>query len=399
MTEMEQTESLPVEPGETQPQEIVVEETDFFEFRQPRLPENPFLSRGCCQSPKPYHKNEMAFQHRCSKFDSYDWLKTIPPVSDNIASNVVEVRFKNSRKDYFSVPPDLIPAVGDIVAVEASPGHDIGIVSMAGEMARFQLHRKHVPSSMEDFKKVYRKARLTDIEKWISAVESETSTMFRAREIAENLGLSMKINDVEIQGDNTKAIFYYTAEDRVDFRELIKLLAEEFKVRIEMRQIGARQEASRLGGIGSCGRELCCATWMSDFKSVTTNAARVQQLSLNPQKLAGQCGKLKCCLNYEYDTYVDALKGIPNTELRLKTKRGDAFHQKTDIFQKMLWYSYITDPGNLIAIAVDKVFEILEDNKKGILPEKLEDFTQVIEKKTAFESGAVQDDLTRFDHL
>jgi cell fate regulator YaaT (PSP1 superfamily) len=209
----------------------------------------------------------------------------------------------------------------------------------------------------------------------------------------------MKINDVEIQGDNTKAIFYYTADDRVDFRELIKLLAEEFKLRIEMRQIGARQEASRLGGIGSCGRELCCATWMSDFKSVTTNAARVQQLTLNPQKLAGQCGKLKCCLNYEYDTYLDAMKGMPNTEVRLKTKRGEAVHQKTDIFQKILWYSYVNDLGNLIAIPVDKVIAILDDNKKGIMPEKLEDFSKVIEKKTAFESGAVQDDLTRFDHL
>jgi cell fate regulator YaaT (PSP1 superfamily) len=254
-------------------------------------------------------------------------------------------------------------------------------------------------AASDDIKKVYRKARLADIEKWITAVETETSTMFRARGIADGLGLMMKINDVEIQGDNTKAIFYYTAEDRVDFRELIKLLAEEFKVRIEMRQIGARQEASRLGGIGSCGRELCCSTWMSDFKSVTTNAARVQQLSLNPQKLAGQCGKLKCCLNYEYDTYVDALKGIPNTEIRLKTKRGDAFHQKTDIFQRMLWYSYITEPGNLIPIPVDQVNFIMEENKKGNLPEKLEDFTKVVEKKTTFESGAVQDDLTRFDHL
>jgi len=211
--------------------------------------------------------------------------------------------------------------------------------------------------------------------------------------------LQMKINDVEYQGDNTKAIFYYTAEERVDFRELIKLMAEEFKIRIEMRQIGARQEASRLGGIGSCGRELCCATWMSDFKSVTTNAARVQQLSLNPQKLAGQCGKLKCCLNYEYNTYVDAIKGMPGTEVRLKTKQGEAVHQKTDIFQKIMWYSYVNDPGNLMAIPVDKVMLILEENIKGILPEKLEDFTKVIEKKSEFESGAGQDDLTRFDHL
>lgn len=396
---MENVEGIPAQPAETESQVIATDDNDIFEFRQARLPDNPFLSRGCCQSPKLYHKNEMVFQHRCTKFDSYDWLKDIPVPNDIIATDVVEVRFKNNRKDFFHVPPDMDPAIGDIVAVEASPGHDIGIVCMVGEMVRFQLHKKHLPASSEEIKKVYRKARLTDIEKWINAVETETSTMFRAREIADSLGLLMKINDVEIQGDNTKAIFYYTAEDRVDFRELIKLLAEEFKVRIEMRQIGARQEASRLGGIGSCGRELCCATWISDFKSVTTNAARIQQLSLNPQKLAGQCGKLKCCLNYEYETYVDALKGMPDTEVRLKTKHGDAVHQKTDIFQKILWYSYISDLGNLIAIPVEKVILILEENKKGIIPEKLEDFSKIIEKKTAFESGAVQDDLTRFDHL
>jgi cell fate regulator YaaT (PSP1 superfamily) len=371
--DMENIEEIPVQPEETQEQNIASEETDIFEFRQARLPENPFLSRGCCQSPKLYQKNEMVFQHRCSKFDSYNWLKDIPVSENMVAEDVIEVRFKNSRKDYYRNPPELDPVIGDIVAVEASPGHDIGIVSMVGEMVRFQLHKKHVPIT-DDIKKVYRKARLTDIEKWIAAVETETSTMFRARDIADNLGLSMKINDVEIQGDNTKAIFYYTAEDRVDFRELIKLLAEQFKVRIEMRQIGARQEASRLGGIGSCGRELCCATWMNDFKSVTTNAARVQQLSLNPQKLAGQCGKLKCCLNYEYDTYIDAMKSIPNTELRLKTKHGEAVHQKTDIFQKILWYSYVNDLGNLIAIPVEQVNLILEENKMGNFPDKLEDF-------------------------
>jgi len=397
--DMENIENIPVDSDETQPQELIVEDIDIFEFRQSKLPDNPFLSRGCCHPPKLYNKNESVFQHRCSKFDSHDWLKDIPVSQDMVPTDVVEVRFKNSRKDYFRTPPDLELVVGDIVAVEASPGHDIGIVSMVGEMIRFQLHKKHLSSASEDIKKVYRKARLTDIEKWISSVEMEISTMFRARTIADSLGLLMKINDVEIQGDNTKAIFYYTAEDRVDFRELIKLLAEEFKVRIEMRQIGARQEASRLGGIGSCGRELCCATWMSDFKSVTTNSARVQQLSLNPQKLAGQCGKLKCCLNYEYDTYVDAIKGMPNTDVRLKLKRGDAVHQKTDIFQKILWYSYVSDLGNLIPIPVDQVILILEENKKGNLPEKLEDFSKAIEKKTAFESGAVQDDLTRFDHL
>ena len=396
---MENKENIPVEPEEIRSQEFTFAESDIFEPRQHHVPDNPFLSRGCCKSPKVQNKNDAVFQHRCSKFDSHDWLKTIPLAQNMATYDVVEVRFKNSRKDLFRTGPDMELGVGDIVAVEASPGHDIGIVSMAGEIVRYQLRRKNLQSCPDETKKVYRKARLADIEKWIASVELETSTMFRARQIAEALGLLMKINDVEMQGDGTKAIFYYTAEDRVDFRELIKLLAEEFKVRIEMRQIGARQEASRLGGIGSCGRELCCATWMNDFKSVTTNAARVQQLSLNPQKLAGQCGKLKCCLNYEYDTYVDAIKGLPDTDLRLKLKRGDAVHQKTDIFQNLLWYSYITEPGNLIAIPLDKVKFILEENKKGILPEKLEDFSKVIEKKTAFESGHVQDDLTRFDHL
>jgi len=396
---METSDNLAAPTGELPEEILTPEESDIFEFRPSRLPDNPFLSRGCCQSPKVYHKNEVVFRHSCSKFDSFDWLKNIPNPGFPVPTDLVEIRFKNSRKDFYRVPPDLELQVGDIVAVEASPGHDIGIVSMAGEMMRFKLQRRQITSSTDDIKKVYRKARLTDIEKWIAAVELEIATMFRARSIADDLGLLMKINDVEIQGDNTKAIFYYTADDRVDFRELIKLLAEEFKVRIEMRQIGARQEASRLGGIGSCGRELCCATWMSDFKSVTTNAARVQQLTLNPQKLAGQCGKLKCCLNYEYESYLDAVKDLPNTDLRLKTKRGEAQHQKTDIFQKILWYSYLSDPGNFIAIHADQVNFILSENKKGNLPDKLEDFSKKIEKKPEFDSGVVQDDLTRFDNL
>jgi cell fate regulator YaaT (PSP1 superfamily) len=395
---MENNEGKPV-PLESLPQDMNTEEADVVIFRSEKHTENPFLSRGCCQVPKVFPKKEMVFQHRCSKFDSYDWMKGIPVPESTIMLDIVEVRFKNSRKDYYRLPADMELAVGDFVAVEASPGHDIGIVSMVGEIVRFQLRKKNLFASPDSIKKIYRKARLSDIEKWIGAVEVETPVMYRSREIADQLGLQMKINDVEFQGDNTKAIFYYTADDRVDFRELIKLLAEEFKVRIEMRQIGARQEASRLGGIGSCGRELCCATWMSDFKSVTTNAARVQQLSLNPQKLAGQCGKLKCCLNYEYETYVDAMKGMPSTETRLKTKRGEAAYQKADIFQKLMWYSYVNEPGNLLAIPVDKVIFIISENKKGIIPEKLEDFTKVIEKKSDFESGVVQDDLTRFDHL
>jgi cell fate regulator YaaT (PSP1 superfamily) len=361
--------------------------------------ENAFLSRGCSNAPKLYTKNERVFQHRCSKFDTYDWLQYIPLPSEHKPFNVVEIRFKNSRKDFYIVPPDIELTVGDIVAVEAAPGHDIGIVGMTGDLVRFQMVKRKVSPAAEDLKKVYRKARLTDIEKWISSVELESATMFKAREISSRLNLQMKINDVEIQGDGTKAIFYYTADDRVDFRELIKLLAEEFKTRIEMRQIGARQEASRLGGIGSCGRELCCATWINDFHSVSTNAARVQQLSLNPQKLAGQCGKLKCCLNYEYETYVDALKDFPNNEIILKTKKGEASHQKTDIFNRLMWYSYVNDHSTFLAISVDNVIRIIEENKNGIIPEKIEDFTFISEQKPDIENVMGQDDLTRFDHL
>jgi cell fate regulator YaaT (PSP1 superfamily) len=361
--------------------------------------DNPFLSRGCCQPPKLYHKNEDVFKHRCSKLDTFDWLNTISLPEDQKPFDVIEVRFKNSRKDFYRVPGDLDFRIGDIVAVEASPGHDIGIVSLTGEAVRFQMKKKKMDPTSTELKKVYRRARLTDIEKWIGAVEVENSTMFRAREMAAKLGLSMKINDVEYQGDNTKAIFYYTAEDRVDFRELIKIMADEFKVRIEMRQIGARQEAGRLGGIGSCGRELCCVTWLTDFRSVTTQAARTQQLSLNPQKLAGQCSKLKCCLNYEYEIYLDALKDFPNADVVLKTMRGEAIHQKTDIFKKLMWYSYVSDPGNVLAITVENVIKVIEENKQGILPDKLEEVAFITEPKAVFENTVGQDDLTRFDNL
>lgn len=356
-----------------------------------------FESRGCCNVPKLYNKNDMLFRHGCSKLDSFDWLKDIVMPEGEAVFDCVEVRFKNSRKDFFRIPDDTTYLIGDIVAVESSPGHDIGIISLAGESARLQMKKKKVDPASDDIKKVYRKARLTDIEKWVTSVEEEKNTMFKARIFAKDLNLEMKINDVEYQGDNTKAIFYYTADERVDFRELIKILADEFKVRIEMRQVGVRQEASRLGGIGSCGRELCCATWLSNFKSVTTNAARTQQLTLNPQKLAGQCGKLKCCLNYEYDTYVDAIKKFPNSEIVLKTKKGVATHVKTDIFQKMMWYAYIEDPSHLMVIPAKKVQQIIDMNKKGKFPEKLEEFAYVQEKKTDFENVVGQDDLHRFD--
>jgi cell fate regulator YaaT (PSP1 superfamily) len=315
---------------------------------------------------------------------------------------IIEVRFKNGRKDFFKSQDAELFQQGDVVAVEASPGHDIGVVSLSGELVRLQLKKNGIKSDDLTFKTVYRKAKQQDIEKWQSARELEEPTMFKARQIALSLKLHMKISDVEYQGDKTKAIFYYTAEERVDFRELIKLLADEFRIRVEMRQIGARQEASRLGGIGSCGRELCCSTWLTDFRSVTTGAARYQQLSLNPVKLAGQCGKLKCCLNYELDSYMDALKEFPTQNEKFQTKKGWAFHQKTDIFRKTLWYSYTDDPSNFIALGVDRVKSLIEWNKNGEIPDSLIDEVALrkikVEKVLDFENVVGQDSLTRFDN-
>lgn len=361
---------------------------------------NRFLSRGCCHPPQLYHDNSNIAEHRCCKLDSYDWLKDLSLPEDQPLFDCVEIRFKNSRKDFFRVYPEMKLQAGDIVAVEASPGHDIGIVTLTGEVVRLQMRKKHVDPKSETIKKVYRRARLSDIEKWLNVVDLEERVKIRSRKITRNLDLQMKVNDVEYQGDETKAIFYYTADDRVDFRELIKVLAEEFKVRIEMRQIGARQEAARLGGIGSCGRELCCATWLTNFNSVSTNTARTQQLSLNPQKLAGQCGKLKCCLNYENDVYIDALKEFPNFDIVLKTKKGEALYQKADVFKKIMWYSYIDDQFKLMAIPTDNVTKIIEQNKKGIVPDQLEDFALTHEQKADVGTSAIQEeDISRFDKM
>ena len=357
---------------------------------------NQFLTKDCCRGPQIYQSNDGLFNHSCSKLDVYDWLKDIPKPEHYQPFDCIEVRFKNNRKDFYRLPLDNICHVGDIVAVEASPGHDIGIITLTGELVRLQMRKRGVDPLKEELKKVYRKARLPDVEKWLIAVAHEDPAMFKARTISVGLNLNMKINDVEYQGDDTKAIFYYTAENRVDFRELIKVLAEEFKVRIEMRQIGARQEAGRLGGIGSCGRELCCSSWLNSFHSVTTTSARLQQLSPNPQKLAGQCGKLKCCLNYELDAYVDALKSFPEP-IVLKTKKGDALHQKTDVFARILYYAYKGNENQMFPIPLDGVKTIMEQNRKGQIPEKLEDFIKIKEKKTDFENVVGQDDLTRFD--
>lgn len=334
----------------------------------------------------------------CTKLPVFDWLANMQQPSGMASNSIVEVRFKNSRKEFFKVGENTGLAVGDAVAVEASPGHDLGMISMTGELVRLQM-KKLGNVNEHQLKSVYRKARPADIEKWQQAVDRETPTMLRARAIATELKLNMKISDVEFQGDGAKAIFYYTADDRVDFRELIRHLADEFKVRIEMKQIGSRQESARVGGIGSCGRELCCSTWLRDFRSVNTSAARYQQLSLNPQKLAGQCGKLKCCLNYELDSYIDALKEFPETNVRLETVKGAAFHQKTDIFRRILFYAYTDDPGNFIAVPVARVKEIVELNKTGQKPDALLSEKEIVrvEKTPDYENVVGQDSLTRFD--
>lgn len=335
----------------------------------------------------------------CGKMPVFNWLSNMSLPTGQEPFDILEVRFKNGRKEFFKNKNGLSVQMGDTVAVEGNPGHDIGVVSLKGELVRLQMRKKKIGVESEKVKTLYRHASETDIEKWNVARSREKEAMYRAREMATSLGLEMKIGDVEFQGDNIKAIFYYTSDGRVDFRELIKVMADEFKVRIEMRQIGTRQEAQRMGGIGSCGRELCCSTWLNDFRSVSTSAARYQQLSLNPQKLAGQCGKLKCCLNYELDMYVEATKGFPESNIKLKTKKGDAFMQKMDIFKRKLWYSYTSEPARFIELDLDKVQEILAHNKKGKYPESLEMYVQtfVEEVKHDYENVVGQDSITRFD--
>jgi len=338
----------------------------------------------------------------CNKLTVFDWLGNMRLPDGQKPFDMVEVRFKNSRKEFYRNLNNLSLNIGDVVAVEASAGHDIGTVSLTGELVRLQMKKRNLNFDSDEVRKIYRKAKQGDIDKWREAQSLEVSTMYRARTIALRLGLEMKLSDVEYQGDKSKAIFYYTADARVDFRELIKVLAEEFRVRIEMRQIGARQEASRLGGIGSCGRELCCSSWLTDFRTVNTSAARYQQLSLNPLKLAGQCGKLKCCLNYELDSYVDALKEFPDLDgKKLLTRKGEAFLQKTDIFRRVMWFSYRSEPGVFIPMKVEAVKRIIEDNARGEQPEELVPMKNPAEKllkpEPSFENSAGQDSLTRFD--
>ena len=350
-------------------------------------------------SPKGCKNNGTCGTDSCNKLTVFDWLSNMSPSNGETPFDCVEVRFKNGRKEFYRNTEKITLSISDIVATEASPGHDIGIVTLTGELVKIQMKKKGVNPTSAEIQKIYRKASQKDIDIWSDSRDKEEPMKVKAREIAIALKLQMKISDIEFQGDGSKAIFYYTAEDRVDFRQLIKEFAQVFKTRIEMKQVGFRQEASRLGGIGSCGRELCCSTWLTDFRSVNTSAARYQQLSLNPQKLAGQCGKLKCCLNYELDTYLDALKGFPDFETKLYTEKGDAICQKQDIFKGLMWFAYTDNFANWHVLKIDQVKEIVEQNKQKIRVSALEDFAIeiVVEPEANFNNAMGQESLTRFD--
>jgi cell fate regulator YaaT (PSP1 superfamily) len=357
-------------------------------------------SRGCCREQHLQINGDNrdridAYFSTCSKLDSYDWLRE---VSNRDIPEIVEVRFKNTRKGFYANVNQLRLKRGDIVAVEASPGHDIGIVTLAGEIVDRQRRKVSRQGSREEMKKVYRKAKEVDIAKWRGAIDKEEKTMLQSRKIAGDLGLDMKIGDVEYQGDSTKAIFYYIADERVDFRELIKVLADSFRIRIEMKQIGARQEAGRIGGIGTCGRELCCSTFINNFVSVSTHSARVQEVALNPQKLAGQCGKLKCCLNYELAAYEDARKQFPDTGTTLKTGQGEAYHLKTDVYRGIMWYGFSGEGSQaLVPVPAERVAEVQAMNRQGKIPDELIEVSVSLKSdKLEYTNGAGQGSLTRF---
>ena len=356
--------------------------------------DKPVVGRGCIFGTNEVGEASAKAVGGCFKLHEEAWLADYP---DNFPSDIFEVRFKNTRRSFYQNVNNLPLEVGDIVAVEANPGHDIGIISLTGDMVAKQMRRLGFNPQNGEFKKIYRKARPYDIEKWQEAIALEHETMIRSRQIAADMGLDMKIGDVEYQGDKIKAIFYYIADGRVDFRELIKVFAEQFHIRIEMKQIGARQEAGRIGDIGACGRELCCASWVSSFSSVTTGAARIQDLSLNPLKLAGQCSKLKCCLMYEYDVYADARRSMPRLREPLQAIDGEYFLVKSDTLAHTMTFSTSKDSlSNLVTIPVSRVREILSVNRNGgkvdsILGEALE--PQVEEPTYRTE----EDSITRFD--
>lgn len=335
----------------------------------------------------------------CDKLSVFDWLSNMALPSGQKPFDIVEVRFKNGRKHFYRNTNDFQLSIGEIVAVEGSPGHDVGTVSLTGELVKVQMKKRKVKADSEEVKKIYRKATVKDIDIWQAARDREVETQKRGREILGRLGLKMKLSDVEFQGDGNKATFYYTAEDRVDFRQLIKDLAGAFSIRVEMKQVGLRQEAARLGGVGSCGRELCCSTWLTDFRKVNTASARYQQLSLNPQKLAGQCGKLKCCLNFELDSYLDALKAFPKQDTVLETEKGKAYFVKMDIFKGLLWYTSRDEGSKWFKLTLEQVKEVINLNKKGIKGPSLEELESetIVETKIDFENVVGQDSLTRFD--
>lgn len=357
-------------------------------------------STGKDGQPKGCKNNGTCGTDSCNKLTVFDWLANMSLPQGEEPFIGVEVRFKNGRKQYYKNTENLSLSIGDIVATQAQSGHDIGMVTLTGELVRVQMKRKKIDiNDEENVLKIYRKASQKDIDVWSEARDKEEPMKVKARQFAIDLKLKMKISDIEYQGDASKATFYYTAEERVDFRELIKLFAREFRTRIEMKQVGFRQEAARLGGIGSCGRELCCSTWLTDFRSVSTSAARYQQLSLNPLKLAGQCGKLKCCLNYELDAYLDALKAFPKNDTKLYTEKGTAVCQKTDIFKGHLWYAYEGEWMNWHILTTDQVKEIIDKNKAKQKVASLEEYAVELiqDTKTEFENVVGQDSLTRFD--
>jgi len=350
------------------------------------------LNKGsCCMGRKGCSKVQN------NKLNTYDWLCDVPDAEN--ATDYVEVQFKNTRKGYYLNSGKIPLEKGDVVAVESSPGHDIGTVTLTGKLVLLQMKKNHTRTEGVEPKRIYRKAKPNDLEKYEEAKAKEHETMIRSRQIAADLGLNMKIGDVEYQGDGNKAIFYYIADERVDFRQLIKVLAEAFRVRIEMKQIGARQEAGRIGGIGPCGRELCCSSWMTSFVSVATGAARYQDISMNPQKLAGQCAKLKCCINYEVDAYVEAQKRLPSREMVLETKDNTYYHFKTDIFKQEITYS--TDKSfaaNLVTITAQRAYEVINMNRKGIKPPLLEADEKPQTPKRDSHDILGQESLTRFDN-
>ncbi|MGB0980808.1 MAG: PSP1 domain-containing protein [Winogradskyella sp.] len=350
--------------------------------------------------PKGCKNNGTCGTDSCNKLTVFDWLANMSLPNGQNPFIGVEVRFKNGRKLFYKNTENLNLSIGDLVATQAKSGHDIGMVTLTGELVRVQMKRKKVRlNDTENVLKIYRKATQKDIDIWSAARDKEEPMKVKARQFAIDLNLKMKISDIEFQGDASKATFYYTAEERVDFRELIKLFAREFRTRIEMKQVGFRQEAARLGGIGSCGRELCCSTWLTDFRSVSTSAARYQQLSLNPLKLAGQCGKLKCCLNYELDSYLDALKSFPRNGVKLYTDKGAAICQKTDIFKGLMWFAYEGEWMNWHILTTEQAHKIIAKNKKKEKVASLEDYAveQTQDTKTDFENVVGQDSLTRFD--